>query len=259
MDRVVLCMRWGTLYGPEYVNVLFGAVRAYLPGPARFVCLTDDSSGIRPEVECLPIPDLGLPDDMWRVGAWPKIALFRRDLYGLRGRALFVDLDMIPCGDLSVFFTHGQGLMAVDEAPWRTGLLSRTSPPETMSALMAFDLGSLGHLEEKLRAAPRVVADRYGLEQRYIHHEADVHGYWPAEWVVSFKRHLRRAPGIDRLLAPRQPPAGARMVAFHGRPRPADLVHRSPGNRDRWPHHLGAPVAWVAEHWHRHGTDPSAL
>ncbi len=45
MDRVVICMKWGTLYSADYVNVLYNAVRAHLEGPFRFVCLTDDPRG----------------------------------------------------------------------------------------------------------------------------------------------------------------------------------------------------------------------
>ena len=51
----VLCMKWGTLYGPEYVNRLYGMVARNLRRPFRFVCLTDDASGIRFEVECVAI------------------------------------------------------------------------------------------------------------------------------------------------------------------------------------------------------------
>ena len=35
-DRVVLAMKWGTLYGAEYVNVLYNAVRDHMTGPFRF-------------------------------------------------------------------------------------------------------------------------------------------------------------------------------------------------------------------------------
>ena len=55
-ERVILCMKWGTKYGPEYVNRLYGMVRRHLKGDFRFVCLTDRSEGIRAEVQCLPIP-----------------------------------------------------------------------------------------------------------------------------------------------------------------------------------------------------------
>ena len=59
-QRHILCMKWGTKYGPEYVNRLYGMVRRHLSGDFAFICLTDDASGIRPEVRCLPIPPLNL-------------------------------------------------------------------------------------------------------------------------------------------------------------------------------------------------------
>jgi hypothetical protein len=247
MDRVVICMKWGQLYGPDYVNVLHGAVRSHLGGSFRFVCLTDDAEGIDPAVECLPIPDMGLREDLWRIGAWPKISLFSEDLHGLTGRALFIDLDMVVCGDLAPFFTYGQGLMAIDEGRWNgTG-------PSTMSSIMAFDLGALGYLVDRLRAERDDITGRYGLEQRYLHHEVEGIGYWPDEWLVSFKRHLRRPLLIDRLLPPKQPPEGAKIVVFHGRPRPMDLIRPGGGNRDISPHYIGGSVAWMRDYWLRNG------
>ena len=32
-DRFVICMKWGTKYGPEYVNRLYGMVKRHLKGP----------------------------------------------------------------------------------------------------------------------------------------------------------------------------------------------------------------------------------
>lgn len=60
-ERHIICMKWGKKYGPEYVNRLYAMVRRHLSGDFRFVCLTDDASGIRSEVECKPIPPLDLP------------------------------------------------------------------------------------------------------------------------------------------------------------------------------------------------------
>ena len=45
--RNVICMKWGTKYGPEYVNRLYAMVRRHLTGDFRMVCLTDDPTGIR--------------------------------------------------------------------------------------------------------------------------------------------------------------------------------------------------------------------
>ncbi|MFM8903690.1 MAG: glycosyltransferase, partial [Verrucomicrobiota bacterium] len=57
----ILCMKWGTKYGPEYVNRLRSMVRRHLRMPHRFVCLTDSSAGLDPDIECFPIPSLELP------------------------------------------------------------------------------------------------------------------------------------------------------------------------------------------------------
>lgn len=247
MDRIVICMKWGTLYGPDYVNVLYNATRANLSGDFRFVCLTDDPAGIDSAVECLPIPDLGLPEDLWRVGAWAKVGLFSKDLHGLRGRALFIDLDMVIWGDLDGFFTHGSGLVAVDEGRWNG------TPPSTMSSIMAFDLGRYDHLVKGLRADPVATARRHGLEQRYIHDRVEGIGYWPEDWVASFKRHLRRPLLVDRVLAPKRPLPGTRVVIFHGRPRPYDLIRPGGRNRDIWPHHIPGSVGWMQDYWTRNG------
>ena len=87
-QRHILCMKWGTKYGPEYVNRLYAMVRRHLQGDFNFVCLTDNAQGIRPEVQCLPIPSLDLPPGIPERG-WTKLTTFAADLHGLRGTALF--------------------------------------------------------------------------------------------------------------------------------------------------------------------------
>jgi hypothetical protein len=52
--RNVICMKWGTKYGPEYVNRLYAMVRRHLTGDFRMVCLTDDSKGIRAKCSAFP-------------------------------------------------------------------------------------------------------------------------------------------------------------------------------------------------------------
>ena len=54
----VVCVKWGTLYGPEYVNRLSRSCRRLLGGAgvAAFVCFTDDASGLDGDVEARPLP-----------------------------------------------------------------------------------------------------------------------------------------------------------------------------------------------------------
>eukprot|EP01036_Dinobryon_divergens_P056561 gene56561-75533_t len=70
-------MKYGRVYPPACVNVLFNAVKSSLAGDFRFICLTDDGVGIDPEVEIFPIPEVGLTSAEWFIGGvWPKIGLF---------------------------------------------------------------------------------------------------------------------------------------------------------------------------------------
>jgi hypothetical protein len=39
----VVCMKWDTRYGPEYVNRLHAGVVRHLARPFRFVCFTDNA------------------------------------------------------------------------------------------------------------------------------------------------------------------------------------------------------------------------
>src|SRR3954471_4118348 len=77
----VICMKWGTKYGPEYVNRLYRGVERRLARPHRFVCFTDNSGGIDPRVEIRPMPDLGLPPGPER--GWFKLATFGPQLSDL--------------------------------------------------------------------------------------------------------------------------------------------------------------------------------
>lgn len=257
-DRFILCMKWGTAFGPDYVNVLYNACRKAMTGTFRFICLTDDGAGLVPGVEVLPIPDLGLaPADWFRPGVWPKVALFDRHFHGLRGRALFIDLDMVVVRGLDDFFTVPGAIVGTDAGTgW--GRANRTDVPEFGSMIFAYDIGSLPEIAERFRADPAAVWTTWRQEQRYVHEMAPNAAFWPEGWVISFKRSLRQPIGLDLFLPPRRPPATARVVAFHGRPRPSDLMqpaHHVWAGRfwDRLPHLGNGPVPWLVDYWRENG------
>ena len=54
----VICMKWGDKFPVEYVNRLYGMVFQNLDSEFRFVCFTEKSKGIRPEVEIQELPEL---------------------------------------------------------------------------------------------------------------------------------------------------------------------------------------------------------
>lgn len=254
MDRVILCMKWGSLYGPDYVNVLYHATKANLTGPFRFVCLTDDATGFAEGIESFPIPEIGCSEQMWRHGAWPKLSVFAKDLYGLTGRALFIDMDTVICGSLDRFFEHPAPFVAIDTGPdWRPG--QQPGGPRALvgTGVFAFDLGQEAQILGRFQQDPAAAFAEADIEQVWVQKHARTVDYWPQDWVISFKRWLRRPIGIDLVLEPKRPPEHAGMIAFHGDPRPIALLR--PGNAfwDRFPHLGHGQVGWMKDYWTQYG------
>ncbi len=237
--RNVICMKWGTKYGPEYVNRLYAMVRRHLTGDFRMACLTDDPKGIRAEVECFSIPPLELPPGIPERG-WTKLATFAPDLHGLRGTALFLDVDVVVVGPLDDFFElPGEFLVIHDyKRPWRiTG----------NSSVYRFELGAHPDVLEHFRTHFDQVRSDFRNEQAYLSdfmYRKGLLAYWPAAWCPSFKYHSIPPWPTNYWKTPVVPP-GARIVIFHGECNPPDALA---GRRNRRFRFI-KPTTWVAEHW----------
>lgn len=238
--RVVLCMKWGSKYGPEYVNRLYAMVRRHLRGDFRFVCLTDDPAGVRAEVECLPIPPLALPPGAPERG-WTKLTTFEADLHGLTGTALFLDVDVVIVDDITPFFEMPGDFLIIHDwkRPWRvTG----------NSSVYRFQLGRHADVLARFRAEFDSIRQRFRNEQAYLSDEMHRQGllaYWPADWCASYKYHCIPRWPASYWRTPRQP-EGVRIVVFHGEVNPPDAIA---GRRNRWGRHV-EPAPWVTQHWH---------
>ncbi|PZQ66008.1 MAG: glycosyltransferase [Variovorax paradoxus] len=244
-QRHILCMKWGTKYGPHYVNRLYAMVRRHLSGDFNFVCLTDDPTGVRPEVQCLPIPPLAIelaPGQ--RDGAWKKLTTFEADLHGLKGTALFLDLDVVVVGPLDDFFTQPGQFLIIHDYPrfWRFGERIVGN-----SSVYRFEIGAHADVLANFRAHTDAMRAKYRNEQDYLSHFLHAQGklsYWPAAWCPSFKYHAIPAWPTNHWKPPFVP-KGARIVIFHGEVNPPDALE---GKRNKRFAHI-EPATWVAEHW----------
>jgi hypothetical protein len=238
-DRVILCMKWGVKYGPEYVNRLYAMVARHLRGPFRFVCLTDRVEGIRAEVQCLPIPELTLDNGEPERG-WKKLTTFEADLHGLRGTALFLDLDVVITADITPFFeVPGEFLIIHDwKRRWRvTG----------NSSVYRFQLGAHADVLAQFRANQVQAKADFRNEQAYLSdvlHRQGKLSYWDDSWCASYKYHCIPAWPTSYWRDPIIP-TGARIIIFHGVMNPPDaLAGRNMGN---WRH--ARPAQWIADYW----------
>ena len=235
----VICMKWGTKYGPEYVNRLANMVKRNMTIPYRFVCMTDDATGLDAGIDARPLPDFDDPGGPER--GWRKISTFRNPLFDLTGPTLFLDIDIVIVGNIDCLFSHpGEFLIIKDWArPWR---------PTGNSSVYRFDAGSQPQILDTFMREHAAIRREVRNEQEYISrelHNAGKLSYWPAEWCVSFKYGCMAKFPMNWWVPPRIPP-NARIVVFHGHPNPPDAVE---GNTRKITRHV-PKTPWVAEHWH---------
>ena len=239
-NRVVLCMKWGTLYSAQYVNVLYKACRANLTGDFQFICLTDDAQGLNPGITAHPIPDIGCTPAHFAAGAWPKLSVFTAPLYGLSGRAVFIDLDVVIVDAIDPFFEETAPLLAVGGGPkWRHGQVPTN--PTMNTSVFGFTLGQQTNIAQTFQNAPNQASASFGNEQQFVEGTAAQWRAWDAPWVVSYKRHIRRKSLLAPLLGPHPVPKGAKIVAFHGKPNPRDFADGA----------MGRGYDWIRDYWQR--------
>ncbi len=247
----IICIKWGTLFGPEYVNRLYSGVRRNIDADVRFLCMTEDSAGFHPDIEVLPLPVEPYAAEMDkalavanRQGAMRKVSLFKLGLIpDLEGPVLGFDLDVVITGDLTPIWQMAPGKVAMRH-DWTE---KRKGRPTGHGSVFRFDPAVHGFLYDDLAADPyKVVEDARGSEQRYTSHKAmekDAFAYIPEPYVVSFKYDCNPFPG-NYWRAPTLP-KDARVVCFHGRPKMSEAIDGYSGSWIR----RSKPCPWLEDHW----------
>lgn len=240
----VLCIKWGKKYGPEYVNRLHNMVRRNLRRPFRFVCLADDAQGIDPDIEVKPIPITGFDEfDQRRPWAldrgWLKLATLAPRVHDLKGRTLFLDLDIVIVDALDPFFDQEEEFVVIREWDKRDGTGNTSCYLYTIGA----HADALDHLRLGYPGSISDVRNEQEFISRYLIRQGRL-SYWPSAWCRSFKRHCMRR-GLLGWLSGAEIPEGARIVVFHGKPNPPDAII---GVSGKWYRRV-KPTPWVAELW----------
>jgi len=181
--KQVVCVKWGSGYGADYVNRLYGMVQRQITPPFPLVCLTDDRRGIRPEVECFDLLDLGCAHQLGMRGKWRKQIPWGREVPGLNGVALFI----VIVGSLDDYVSFGKPddvILARKSLPFRS---------RGQASVYRYPVGANPHILYDFRANPLGIADQRQFEQPDVTNA--VKGgvkFWPEAWTRQFR--LRRMP-----------------------------------------------------------------
>lgn len=213
--KIIICMKWGTKFGPEYVNRLYKMVEKNLTLPHRFVCLTDNSDGIMDGVEIFPIPDNVPVDENAPERGWKKLSIFAEKLYDLSGQALFLDLDIVIRDNIDCFFDGSDKFLIIKDWDFPNDIIGNSS-------VFRFNIGKHSYVLKEFIKNKAEIQKRHRNEQAYLSYAINAHGalkYWPKQWCVSFKRNCLHMWPMCYFKMPIDPKK-AKIIVFHGKPNP---------------------------------------
>ncbi len=257
----VACLKFGTRYGPDYIHRLRRAVAAHLRRPHRFLCLTDDPSGVDASVETRPIPDFGLPRENWfGKGNWPKIGFFEPGLFDDDELVFYIDVDVMVLGPLDKFVDRAIGIGGFHHLQeWNPALL-KLAPKGLrpnrggQGSVLIWRAGEQRHVWDAFRADPFGIQQRNRGDRGWWHGAVRDPHFLPYDWCASFKRHCVWYWPLNLVFRRPTMPEGASLLVFHGKPDPVELVTATPDQRWGAKRKFGyGPVPWVQEYWRRHG------
>lgn len=241
--QIIICMKWGTRYGPEFVNRLNAAVQRNTTRPTRLVCFTDDATGVDSTVQCEPIPDIDLPETLINT-PWRKLTMWKSPLADLMGDVLFLDLDLVVTGDLDSLFDFEPGRFCVIEN-W-------TQPGQNIgnTSCFRFPVGQHSYIFDRIATERDRILATYRIEQVYISREITDMVFWPPLWCASFKHTLLPRWPLNFFKVPPLP-SETRIVAFTGKP-DQDEAARGDWPVKAWYKKLYKhvrPTPWISQHW----------
>lgn len=231
----VVCWKWKphagyrSHYGPAQVNILRSMVRRHYQRPHRFICVTDDASGIDSDIEIVPLwndySQLPNPHGPKNPSCYRRLRMFHPDIGQVFGdRFVSMDLDMLVTGDLRPVLDRHEDFVAYGDTNPRT---------HYNGSMILMTAGARAKVWETFdpETSPRKskAAGFWGSDQGWISYclGAGEARWTPTEGVYSYRNHIQRTKML---------PQNARLVVFHGC---VDPWSREAQN-----------LMWVQQHYH---------
>lgn len=222
-------------YGPEQVHTLRNMVARHYQKPHRFICVTDDATGLDDGIEVVPLWDdyAEIPNPSFKGGpnCYRRLKVFSRDIGQLLGeRFVCMDLDMLITGDLSPLLDRTEDFIGWKNPNplWPLNgsffMLTAGARPKVWESFDPETSPAISH-----------AAKCRGSDQGWMSY---VLGTGEATWdksdgVYSFQDEItKRHPAFLRMA---QLPSNAKVVVFHG---PIDPWSKEAGR-----------VSWIREHY----------
>lgn len=255
----IVCIKWGTIYSPDYVNRLYSMIKRNTSYDINFYCFTDDGSNLNEDIVVKPMPELNTPADykeqyqIYRKGA----GLCDDNLGGLTNeRVFFFDLDMLIISNLDAIFDYPK-----DDKVYIINDWNSKGNIVGQSSCYSWVVGTLGYVKDYYEKNPKKVTDRfYTSSQQYLSSKIiEKYGkldFWPENWFCSFRFHCMRSIPLRYFLQPKIPTdrPDLKVIVFHGTPNPSearDGIWPLKGRDKKWKrlYKFCKPTKWIDKYW----------
>lgn len=230
-----VCFKWAkegyrSKFGPETVRVLSNMIGRHYKKPFRFVCITDDKTGLD-GLETMKLwddyADVRNPHGLRNPSCYRRLKLFAPEAQAWfgDGRVVCIDLDTVIVNDITPLFED-----EVDFKIWGESDFPRTQWMN--GSLWMLRIGSKPHVWTQFnpQTSPKEAAKAgaRGSDQGWMSYilGKDQPTWGREDGVFSFRKHVQP---IGRL------PVEAKIVCFHG-------------HQDPWSPHVNL-TPWIAEHY----------
>ena len=228
MQRNLICVKWGKLYGPEYVLNLYSGVKRHMDKNFAFHVFTDDDSHI-PKLPGLVIHRL----PAWRVpnsrGWWFKMEIFNA-AHNLKGRNLYVDLDVIITGNCKEMWNFASPNFIICHDFNRAFIPSYNG---VNSSVMCWSDSDMHWLYERFQNNRDEQMLKHRGDQDFIQAEISQYQFFPKEWAMSYRWEIWRGGHKDGRTSLYHSdehasiiPQDCKMVIFHGKPKPHEITEQ---------------------------------
>jgi len=232
MKNYVVCLKHGTKYSADYVNILYNMVQRNLTVDHEFVCFTEDPKGIDPNIRIEPLPNSNVK------GWWYKPFFFDPKLLE-PGVRLFLDLDVIVFRNIDNLFTYAPDKFCIIRDFNR---FANNNWNKMNSSVFRLNQGQQEHVFSTFIENPEHYSRRFHGDQDWIFNQVRKDWvFWPDEWIQSYKWEMRGKPQMIRNKDGRnfaesgEPKVlnDTSIAVFHGDPNPHNCID-----------------TWCKQHWY---------
>jgi hypothetical protein len=219
-----------TTFTHEHVNTAYSMVTRNYSKPVRFICVTDDAAGIRSEVEVFPLwdhyRDLKNPTWSWGPSCYPRLYTYSKEFERIAGkRFVCMDLDVVVVDSLDPLWDRDEDFVIY---------ASTTARGHYNGSMWMMTAGSRSQVwddfDPKTSPQKANAAGNRGSDQGWIQYRL---GKGEATWTVKHGVHAFRT---DMRGKQGHIPDGARLIIFHGEPKP-------------WDRSAQRASPWIQEHY----------